>query len=169
MIRERIWNELCDAKKSDFYLSGYLSHLRTKRKRFNMYKIIFAIGGIVINQWVPNSSLVVLFILTLLELLKDIIPQVSVDEKLMDKLPEYRMLYVYKFEQLDKLFLYLENSSLTDSEAMDEYLKIRKIDIRIEDLDNTIHLPVKRRIFENADLKLKVFISNMYDTEDGNE
>lgn len=163
MIRDRIWNELCDAKKSDFYLGGYLSYLRTKRKRFNMYKIVFAIAGIAVNNWLPNSSLVVLFILTLFELLKDIIPELSVDEKLMDKLPEYRMFYVNKFEQLDRLFLLLNDESISETNATEEYFRIREINIRIEDLDNSIHLPEKKKIFLKAESKFNVFINNMYD------
>ncbi|NGM65429.1 hypothetical protein [Sphingobacterium sp. SGR-19] len=165
MIRDRIWNELCDAKKCDLYLGGYLSYLRAKRKRFNMGKIVFAIAGIAVNNWLPNSSLVVLFTLTLFELLKDIIPELSVDEKLMDKLPEYRMLYVSKFDNLDRLFLMLNDESISKAGATEEYFKIREINIRIEDMDNSIHLPEKKKIFSKAESKFNIFINNMYNLE----
>ncbi|WP_312398395.1 hypothetical protein [Sphingobacterium sp.] len=134
-----------------------------------MFKVIFAIAGIVVNNWLPNSSLIVLFILTLFELLKDIIPELSVDEKLMDKLPEYRMLYVNKFDQLDKLFLLLDSKTISEEIATEEYFKIRQMNIRIEDLDNSIHLPEKKRIFSKAESKFNIFAHNMYNLETDQE
>ncbi|WP_257658748.1 hypothetical protein [Parapedobacter lycopersici] len=132
-----------------------------------MLKIIASIGGIAAEKWLSNSSLVVLMLLTFSELLKEIIPALSIDEKLLDKLPEYRMLYVNKFEQLDRLFIQLENTILSEAEATEEYFKIREISIRIEDLDNSIHLPEKKKLYDRAISKFDVFIHNMYDLEDG--
>lgn len=162
MIADRIWNDLYDAKKNEFYLSGYLSSLRTKRKNINSGKIIFSIIGIIINKWVDNSSLIALSLLTLFEILKEVIPQLSVDEKLMDKLPEYRMLYVKKFEDLDKLYYEIDSGNITDEEAKIQYYKIREINYRIEDVDNSIHLPEKMKVFKKAESKTEIFMNNSY-------
>ncbi len=169
MIADRIWNDLYDAKKNDFYLSGYLGYLRTKRQRINSLKIIVAFVGIILNKWLDNSSLITLSILTLFELLKEVIPELSINEKLMDKLPEYRMLYVNKFEELDKLYYEIDSENITEEEAKTQYYKIREINLRIEDLDNSIHLPEKLKVFNKAELKTKVYMTNCYHINEGQE
>jgi hypothetical protein len=99
----------------------------------------------------------------LFELLKEVIPELSVDEKLMDKLPEYRMLYVNKFEELDKLYYEINSENITEDEAKTQYYKIREINLRIEDLDNSIHLPEKLKVFRKSLLKTEVYMKNAFD------
>jgi len=165
MITNRIWNELCDAKKTDYYLSGYLASIRTKKKKINLIKIIIALAGIITNIWFDKSSLYTLTFLTLFEVFKEFLPFLSIEENLIDKIPEYRMLYVNKFQELDALYLKVKNKTIPENEIMDKFLALRQLDLRIQDLDNSIHLPEKKKIFKKAEDKLAIFIQSMYNFE----
>lgn len=165
MITNRIWNELCDAKKNEYYLSAYLASIRSKKKRINFIKIIIALAGIIVNIWLDKSSLYTLISLTLFEVLKEFIPYLSIDENLVDKIPEYRMLYVNKFQELDALYLKVKNEIIPENEIIDKFLNIRQLDLRIQDIDNSIHLPEKKKIFKKAEDKLTIFIQSMYNFE----
>ncbi|WP_454880622.1 hypothetical protein [Sphingobacterium detergens] len=165
MIEYRIWNELYTAKKNDYYLSKYLAYLRDKRDKISLAKAAIAIIGIILNVWVKNSSIVTLVALTLFEFFKEMIPIISIDEKLIDRIPEYRMLNVDKYEALDRIFLKLRSKDITEKQAQDQYNRIRVIDRRMEEIDNSIKLKVRKKLFKEADEKTKTHMENMYNFE----
>lgn len=164
-VDNRVWNELCDAKKYDYYLSEYLRDLRTRRKNINFGIIIISIIAIALENWVNNASFFTLLGLTVFQIIKDIFPLISVDEKLIDKLPEYRMLYVQKFELLNRLYFDIEQDKISDEEATQEYFKIREMNIRIEEMDNSLHLPEKNKLFKTAVNKSLTYMKNYFELE----
>lgn len=161
-LETKVWNELYDAKKNETYLCRYLGFLRAKRKKINIGIIICALVGLILERWVNNASFVTLSLFVLLQLFKEIIPILSVDEKLLDKLPEYRMLYVQKFELLNKLYFDMECKNIDVKAAQNEYFRIREMNLRIEDLDNSIHLPEKKDLFAIAETDTAIYMSNFF-------
>lgn len=154
------------AKKNDFYLAGYLNAIRSKRKNLRRGTIILIVGFIAIDKFFPNESNTSLYGLTalgLFELFKEIIPAFGIDENLLDRLPEYRMLYVQKFQKLEKLYHSIEQNTIIPSKADKEYFGIKELfDSRIEELDNSIHLPEKSKIKADADKNADTYMNNIY-------
>ena len=166
VLEQMVWNELYNAKKNDNYLAGYLSSIRAKRKRINISVIIGATLGLILEKWVTNASFVTLSLFVFVQLFKEIFPFLAVDEKLIDKLPEYRMLYVQKFELLNKLYFDMQCKNVDADTAQTEYFKIREMNLRIEDLDNSIHLPEKKEVFRKAESNTRIYMSNFFGSTD---
>lgn len=163
-IRHKTWNEMYTAKKNSYYLAGYLSYLRAKKKKIRMFILLSMVIFITAQKFYPNSALFGLSFLAFFEIFKEIFPSLAVDENLIDRLPEYRMLYVQKFQKLELLYHKIDEESIKPDRAEKEYFSIKNsFDIRIEEIDNSIHLPEKKKIKKIGDQKADTYLDNIYD------
>jgi len=162
-LSDYVWNDIHDSKKYECYLAYYLQSLRTKKKQIRWIVIVISIVFIVIDKWFGNAAYFGLTILAVFELFKEIIPGISVDENLIDRLPEYRMLYVQKCQKLQSLYYKLDENIIILEDAELEYFEIKNtIGLRIEELDNALHIPEKKRLFDKADKNTTINLNNMY-------
>lgn len=165
-LKDQVWSEMYDAKKYEYYLSGYLRRLRNIRKNTQAaILVISAVGLLIDRDKYQNAPFIVLLIVTAAQFLKEVIPVLNIDDKLLEKLPEYRMLYVRKFEALHELFFGLDNDLIDFDQAKNVYFEIRKMNVPIQELDNSLHLPDKKEVLRKALHKANIYMNNLYPSE----
>lgn len=163
-IKNRIWNELFDAKKNDQYLSEYLRKVKQRKRWYKIALILIGVIGLVLNQLQINKiySSLIFALIVITEVLKNMIPEWFPDEALIEKLPEYRMMYVQKFEKLDELWMKVSLDKLTEEEAFQEYFNIRKINSQLEAMDNSIWMPDDKNLMDKATNDTTIYAENHY-------
>lgn len=166
-LLDLVWNDIFDSKKGEYYLAYYLQSLRTKKKQIRWIVIAISILFIVSDKWFGNAAYIGLTLLSLFELFKEVIPGIAIDENLIDRLPEYRMLYVQKCQKLQLLYYKLDENIINLEDAELEYFEINNtIGLRIQELDNALHIPIKKQLFKTADEKTKIHLNNIYKFSD---
>ena len=161
IIRDRIWNELIDANKDEQYLCYYLALAKRRKRIFKLLLIVVSILGLALAQNTKVTA-IIFSLIVLVEVVKNLIPEIFPDEHLIEKLPEYRILKVNKFQKLDELWMKLNLGILSEEEASEQYFLIRKDDAQIEAMDNSIYLPPKKKLLQRADTELKIYVENHY-------
>ena len=161
MIRDRIWNELSDTKKEEQYLCFYLALAKRRKRVFKLLLIIVSVLGLALIQNTQVSA-IIFALIVIVEVVKNLIPEIFPDEHLIEKLPEYRMLVVNKFQKLDELWMKLDLGIITNEEATEIYFQIRKDDPQIEAMDNSIYMPRNKKLKAKADREYSIYIENHY-------
>lgn len=161
-IEHRIWHELMDSKKQDQYLCYYLAKVKQRKRWYKVGLIVISVLGIALTQVSSVYPTAILVLIVIVEILKNMIPEFFPDEQLIEKLPEYRMMYVMKFEKLDELWVKYKAKKFTEDEAINEYFLIRKDNAQIEAMDNAIWLPEKNKLMKKSDSDLATYVENHY-------
>ncbi len=163
-LNARVWNEMIDAKRTDFYLSRYLQGLKRRKQKYKFYLITISLVGAFIQFATAETfiSPIILLIIAAAEVFKNLLPELYPDESLLEKLPEYRMMYVLKFEKLDELYINMINDRISEDDAFEEYFSIRKGNSQIESFDNSICLPEKKSATKWSDKQTDAYIANHY-------
>jgi|SRR5690606_14012347 len=164
IIRERIWHELNDSKRDELYLCYVLALAKTRKRIFKFLLISVSVLGLALVQNTQVSA-IIFALIVLVEVLKNLIPEIFPDEQLIEKLPEYRMLKVNKFQKLDELWMKLNMGLMSNEEATEQYFSIKKDDPQMEALDNSIRLPENNRLLNKAQEQLKIFVADHYGIE----
>lgn len=164
-IEHRIWNELLDCKKCDEYVIAHLARVKDWNSR---YRILLTIGTFLGGAsffWDEMGPLIACGVLTLIQLGEKLIPMLATDEKTIKSISEYRLKYVNKFEELDKLWCELRFNDLDPRIAFERYFEIRSCNIDIETFDNTLRINIGKKMQKKADQKALIYIENHYHSQ----
>ncbi len=154
-MRDKIWNELCQSRFSIELALLYEENSRIFKKYSTIGILVFSSSGIVGWKIWDVYPVIACIITTLLTILKIIQPHIISDEKLKGMIKINNFYFSY-FNKLDKLWMNLNDNSIDESKAKNEFYKIKESEKEILNVVNeNIIKPTKRlkHIAENRTMK----------------
>lgn len=155
-LRNRIWEDLFDAKKNEEFLSLYLASKRSNRNSYGIAIALISVLGAVLTflqgqvEYLRNSALVACLLIVIIQLADKALPGWLISDEEINRLSEYRIKYVTFYERLDRLWCEFENGKLSYSQVFDSYFNLREVNIELQQLDNSVLIKVNDRLTEEA-------------------
>lgn len=161
-MRDKIWYELVNTKYGDEYLCYYISSQQGTRKWFKISTLLLSAGGIFSAfRELKIPTIISLIGIGVVQLATMVESYVIHTEKDIDDLAKLRILYYEKCNQLEKLFINLENFKGT--EASDHFFTIRENSKEIETLATRLHIKQRRKLMQKADINTRNYLITYYE------
>lgn len=165
-MRDRIFQELSQAKFNTVYTSLYSDYKRKKVKQYNKVIIIIsAIGGvlgsIIPDQYGKGTAIIFCFLITVISILKEIMPKYFNENEIhnIDKILSF---YTKYHEKIEQLWYEFENNRISDSKATKQFYNIKETEENINELVNSIMVEKPQFLVEQATKITTDFINRVY-------
>jgi hypothetical protein len=149
-MRNRLWNELTQAKHNAEYASIYLDRQKQIANIFNITILVFSTSGILGWKVWDRFPVIACAIVSGLSLLKLIQPHLIMSEKQLLKLDRIHIFYCDHFIKLEKLWHDLEDEDYSEKEVKEELYQVLESEIPISKELNGILLKKPKRLVRKA-------------------
>ncbi|MCG6191463.1 hypothetical protein [Maribellus maritimus] len=162
-MREKIWYEMMQIKFGEKYLAFYLSLQYRFKKIFKILTLVFSGSGILgWKLWQPIAWIALVLIASI-QILSLIENQIIRSDKEIGDIAKLRELYLKYFNKLEKLWVDLDTSKITEDEASQLFFRFRSKDFQIiEKLDNTLGIKKWKKIEKKADLEARQYFNTYH-------
>lgn len=152
IIRNKIWNDLLDAKKGAEYLILYISKQRRLRKIFRITTIILSASGIfsALNE-LPVPAVISFILIGIMQILQSIENEIILTDKDLDCFIKLRLLYNEKIVLLEKLWFDFESKHINEILAKRRLFDIMEFGKKIEELDSSLVINFFKKLDEKAE------------------
>lgn len=130
-MRDRIWNELAQAKHNVEFSALYCDEQRKFIKWFNIVILIFSTGGVMGWKVWDDIPLIACLVISTVSLLRLLQPQLIMSDKQLIILDQIHIFYCNYYNQLEKLWYEYEDKRINDSDATTEFFKIKNSETEI--------------------------------------
>ncbi len=135
-MRERIWNELVQAKFNIEFSTLYAERQRLHLRRFNILVLFFSTGGVMgWKFWdtLPLLSCVIIAVISLVRLLQ---PHIIMNEKQIGNLDNISKFYFNYYNKLEKLWYDSEHETINFEKTKKLFFIIKASEEEINQIVN---------------------------------
>lgn len=167
-LRNRIWEDLYDSKKSEEFLSLYLASKKNNKTIYDVTIATISILGAILttvqNQFeiLKNSAFIACLIIIIVQLADKALPNLLIKDDVINKLSEYRIKYVTLYENLDLLWCEFEDQRINYDEAFERYFSFRKLNIALQELDNSVLIKENKRLNKIAEERAQIHMDKHF-------
>lgn len=161
-MRNRLWNELCQAKHNSRYCIFLLAYRRKIVNWFTIVILLFSSAGIM--GWpfwdqLPLFSCVIISVIQLLRLLQ---PHFMPTERQLDKLDNVVDFYFDYYNKLEKLWFDYENDRKSEEDVQTEFYEIKDLEKPINKIINEIVKSTNKNIQQKCDYEVRDYINKVF-------
>lgn len=161
-MRNRFWNELCQAKHNSKYCIALLAYRRRSLNWFTMIILIFSSAGIMGWQFWKEVPLIACVIISAIQLLRLLQPHFMPTEKQIDKLDNVVDFYFDYYNKLEQLWFDYENDRKSEEETQAEFYRIKESEKPINKVINEIVKSTNRKIQKRCDVEVRDYLSRVF-------
>ncbi len=135
-MRDRIWNELVQAKFNIEFATLYAERQRLYLRRFNILVLFFSTGGVMgWSFWdgIPLLSCVIIAVISLLRLLQ---PHIIMNDKQISNLDSISKFYFNYYNKLEKLWYDYEYETIDFEKTKKLFFNIKASEEAINQIVN---------------------------------
>ncbi len=135
-MRDRIWNELVQAKFNIEFATLYAERQRLYLRRFNILVLFFSTGGVMgWSFWdgIPLLSCVIIAVISLLRLLQ---PHIIMNDKQISNLDSISKFYFNYYNKLEKLWYDYEYETINFEKTKKLFFNIKASEEAINQIVN---------------------------------
>ena len=141
-MRDRIWNELTQAKFNSEFATLYAEKQRVYLRRFNVFILVFSGGGVM--GWTlwkdfPLASCIIIASISLIRLLQ---PHLIMNDKQISNLDSISRFYFNYYNKLERLWYDLEHSTIDNELAKESFFEIKHSE---DEINQTINETIKSK------------------------
>ena len=141
-MRDRIWNELTQAKFNSEFATLYAEKQRVYLRRFNVLILLFSSGGVM--GWTfwkdfPLFSCIIIASVSLLRLLQ---PHLIMNDKQISNLDNIIRFYFNYYNKIERLWYDLEHCTINNEIAKELFFEIKHSE---EEINQTINETIKSK------------------------
>ncbi len=141
-MRDRIWNELTQAKFNSEFATLYAEKQRIYLRRFNIVILLFSSGGVMgwaFWKGLPLLSCIIIAVISLLRLLQ---PHLIMNDKQISNLDSISNFYFIYYNKLERLWYDLEHKTINNEIGKDLFFEIKHSE---DEINQTINETLKSK------------------------
>lgn len=161
-MRNRLWNELCQAKHNSRYCISLLAHRRKVVNWFAMIILIFSGAGIMGWPFWKELPLVSCVIISVIQLLRLLQPHFMPTERQLDKLDSVVDFYFDYYNKLEKLWFDYENDRKSEEDIQTQFYEIKDSEKPINKIINEIVKSTNKKIQQKCDNEVRAYLSTVF-------
>lgn len=164
-MRERIWNELTQAKHNAEFATLYLERQKKLLNLFYFIILVFSTSGIMGWKFWDDYPIMACGIVSGLSLLRLIQPHIIMNEKTLSKLERVHIFYCNYFNSLDKIWYQMESEELKDTQLRDTFFNLINEEIEINKVLNELNLRHPKRLVNKAKLYSDQYFERVFNVK----
>lgn len=149
-MRNRLWNELTQAKHDIEYVNLYLDRQKSISNWFNISVLVFSTSGILGWKIWDNLPIIACIIVSIISLLKLLQPHIFMDEKSLSKINQVQLFYCKYFNKLEDLWYQFEKEELPETIVRQNFFQIIEAEVEINKILNELSIKKPKRLVKKA-------------------
>jgi len=131
MFRNRLWNELTQAKHNEEFSTIFSDYQRKWLKVFNVIVLTFSTAGVMGWKIWESTPLVACIIIAVISLFRLLQPQILFDEKKLTQLESIHDFYFNYYNKLENLWFDYENEKYNENEAQEIFFQLKQSEEKV--------------------------------------
>lgn len=162
-MRNRIWNELCQAKFKAVYTSLLYEHHKKINQIYNISIIIISASGILGWGFWDKIPLIACIIIGIISIFKELKNEILLNDKGFEAINKMHIFYTNYLNEIENLWYYFENG-LSEEEGRLLFYKIKKSEADVLNIVNEITKSTHKSIQKKASIECNLYFKNIFNT-----
>lgn len=162
-MRNRLWDELMQSKHKQCYSLYVLQRKKNIVKGFTIVTLVFSGAGIMGWSIWKDFPLIACVIITAMQLIKLLQPQITSSDKELDKLNRVIKFYFDYHNKLEQLWYDYERSRISEEEAQRNFYLIKDTEKEINEIVNeVINKKINKNFYAKADIETQNYVQRTF-------
>jgi hypothetical protein len=161
-FRERIWDELAQAKFHENYSCELISYQRNVLNFYNITIAVFSTGGIMGWKFWETMPLISCSIISIIALLKFISPHIIPSEKQIEKVNNIIDFYTAFYSKIEELWYKSQGGRISNADLEKIFFEIKNTEKEINKTVNEIIKRPNKSLIKKAEEKSASYFKRVF-------